>query len=219
MAGSFSTSFDNSIPENNGVIFFPRDLGGEISYASIKAWDFTMPWPDNAFRRKLQFDLFGASTGGAQMNHDMDSTAHQYAEVEFYAPIGIVNHIALGVQTYFDPYYWGYNAILGGDLRLGGGLRLGIEKSIGSGGNSLFNGVPVTLKPARPYKISIEVTIFSDHAAIFVDLYRYDDGYDWSHVASSYCVDYDNVLTGAKAWFASVFDDSTTYWDKFNVSW
>ncbi len=160
------------------------------------------------------------------MRQDMDKFWVQSASVEFLALNGISDHMDIGIQgTYTSGVsITGYFAIFGYDARLGGGLRLGIEKASADGmKNWLHSGKSITLDAKKVYRIQIRTDRYPNKIRAMAKLFRYESS-GWSLFATT---SYDDLfgdfdgdpLKGGVAWFGAVNQSNPIYFDHFRVEW
>lgn len=128
MAGSWSTTFDNSngITVHNGNWTIPNDL----------TWSNGPDDSPNNHKASTNVSGTPESDHSLEKSAYVGATHYQYAEIEFQVPSGINSHMALGASCHFDGTGWmGYFAFLGNDVdRLGEykgpyGVYLAIEEA------------------------------------------------------------------------------------------
>lgn len=247
MAGSFSTSFDICNVESNGVSILscpsPGWRPGQFcSKVSVIKWDLGQTWPDNALQRKLKLDLSNQQSSGVKKIRDMPLTGYQKADIQFYAPNGISDHIDLGVlgDNISALQVTGYLAMVGRNHnRLGPGYRLAIEKATPTA-NWLFpgtypnGGVPFTFNPKRMYKLVIVASFDTTTVHIDALVEEWVPGTGWNRVANIEHSDkngtcetdtmgnpeeYCPIVTGKNSFFGAIFQNNPVYFDQFSVEW
>jgi len=160
------------------------------------------------------------------MRQDMNKFRIQSASVEFLALNGISDHLDIGIQSTFTPgvSITGYFAILGYDARLGGGLRLGIEKASADGKNNwLHSGKSITLDAKKVYRIQIRTDQYPNKICAIAKLFRYESS-KWSLLATTNYDDFfgdsdGDPLKGGVVWFGAVNQSNPIYFDHFRVEW
>jgi len=109
-------------------------------------------------------------------------------------------------------------------VRLGGGLRLGIEKAGADGKNNwLYGGKSVSLEPKKVYRIQIRSDQYPNKIRATARLFRYESS-GWSLIVSTA---YDDLpgdrdgdpLKGGVAWFGALNQANPLYFDHFRVEW
>ncbi|OGP88508.1 MAG: hypothetical protein A2156_03540 [Deltaproteobacteria bacterium RBG_16_48_10] len=246
MAGSFSTSFDISNVESNGIIILSCPSPGwkpgqTCSQITVTKWDLGQRWPDNGLQRKLKLDLSNHQSGGVKTT-DIPLTGHEKASVQFYAPHEISDHIDLGILGDNIPavQVTGYFAMVGRNHnRLGPGYRLAIEKATPEA-NWLFpgtypnGGLPFTFNPNRMYKLVIVASFDATIVRLEALVEEWVPGKGWNKVArlehtddNSVCETdttgktegYCPIVTGKNAFAGAIFQNHPIYFDQFSVEW
>ena len=246
-SASISTSFDLPNVESNKVTLLSCPSPGwkpgqRCSQVSVIKWDLGSRWPDNRLQRKVKLDLSDRQSSGLKNTRDLPLSGYQKAEVQFYAPDGISDHIDLGVlgDNIAAVQVTGYFAMIGRDHnRLGPGYRLSIEKATTTG-NWLFpgtypnGGISFTFHSDRVYKLALVASSGNGTVTLDSTIEEWAPGKGWNKVASIKHIDDGRtcetdttgksegncqIVTGRTSFFGAIFQNNSVYFDQFSAHW